>query len=223
MPDLALALLTALIRALKSRRYLVLENLALRHQLAVLAASDRRPRFRLADRLVWTCLRRLWDNWRGSLFLVQPATVVRWHREGFPRYWRRKSRRWPGCAPGVSRSRCGAQRETSSPHPRKVLRLLPPNANTSEPRQGLPTVAADSAARRRRDRRAARSRRTASPLRAARRLTRRALSSRLQGPALQRRAHCARTRACLLPCPGPCQVGSFSAVRRIYDSTDPDS
>ena len=67
MSDLALALLTALLGALKSRRDLVLENLALRHQLAVLASSDKRPRFRPADRLVWTCLRRLWDGWkRGS-------------------------------------------------------------------------------------------------------------------------------------------------------------
>ncbi len=96
MSDLVLALAAALLSALKSRRDLVLENLALRHQLAVLAASDRRPRFRVADRLVWTCLRRLWGGWRGALFLVQPATVVRWHREGFRRYWRRKSRRQPG-------------------------------------------------------------------------------------------------------------------------------
>ena len=86
MSDLALALLTALLGALKSRRNLALENLALRHQLAVLASSDRRPRFRPADRFVWTCLRRLWDGWKGALFLVQPATVVRWHREGFRRY-----------------------------------------------------------------------------------------------------------------------------------------
>jgi transposase InsO family protein len=96
MPNLALALLTALLGALKFRRDLVLENLALRHQLAVLAASDKRPRFRLADRLVWTCLRRFWDGWRGALVLVQPATVVRWHREGFRRFWRRKSRQQPG-------------------------------------------------------------------------------------------------------------------------------
>ncbi len=48
------------------------------------------------DRLIWTCLSRLWCGWKGALFLVQPATVVRWHREGFRRYWKRKSRRRPG-------------------------------------------------------------------------------------------------------------------------------
>jgi len=96
MPGLACALATALLGALKTRRHLVLENLALRHQLTVPATSDRRSRFRPADRLVWTCLRRFWDGWREVLVLVQPVTVVRWHREGFRRYWERKSRRRPG-------------------------------------------------------------------------------------------------------------------------------
>ncbi|MEE8138336.1 MAG: helix-turn-helix domain-containing protein [Thermoanaerobaculia bacterium] len=82
--------------ALRTRRDLVLENLALRHQLAVLTRSDRRPRFRQSDRLLWVWLRRLWDGWRDSLVLVHPATVARWHREGFRRYWSRKSRRRPG-------------------------------------------------------------------------------------------------------------------------------
>ena len=96
MSDLALALASALLSTLESRRDLVLENLALRHQLAVLAASERRPRFRPADRLVWTCLRRFWNGWRGALVLIQSATVFRWHREGFRRYWRRKSRQQSG-------------------------------------------------------------------------------------------------------------------------------
>ena len=82
--------------ALQSRQDLILENLALRHQLAVLIRSEGRPRFRPADRLFWIGLRRLWDGWRDSLVLVRPATVVRWHREGFRRYWARKSRCRPG-------------------------------------------------------------------------------------------------------------------------------
>ncbi len=100
MPGLARALATALLGALKTRRHLVLENLTLRHQLAILAASGGRPRFRPADRLIWVCLRRLWNGWREVLVLVQPATVVRWHREGFRHYWERKSRRRPG-RPGI--------------------------------------------------------------------------------------------------------------------------
>src|SRR5713101_2768473 len=84
----------ALRLALSMRRDLLFENLALRHQLGVLARSDRR--FRRCDRLLWLCLRRLWPRWREVLVLVQPATVARWHREGFREGWSRRSRRRPG-------------------------------------------------------------------------------------------------------------------------------
>jgi transposase InsO family protein len=81
--------------AFKSRRALVLENLALRHQLQVLQRSGKRPRFRPIDRGLWVLLSRLWAEWRGSLVLVKPDTVVCWHRMGFRLYWRWKSRK-PG-------------------------------------------------------------------------------------------------------------------------------
>ena len=79
--------------ALSLRRDLLIEILALRHQLHVLVRSNRR--FRPSDRLLWLVLRQLWPRWRDALVLVQPATVDRWHREGFHRCWRRRSRR-PG-------------------------------------------------------------------------------------------------------------------------------
>jgi putative transposase len=74
-----------------------LENIALRHQLMVLQRSIPRPRLCRRDRIFWVCLSRLWGNWRSSLVIVQPATVVGWHRQGFRLYWRWKSRlRSPG-------------------------------------------------------------------------------------------------------------------------------
>src|SRR5256885_5472993 len=76
-----------------TRRDLLLETLALRHQLGVLARSNRR--FRPADRLLWLFLRWLWPRWREALVLVQPATVDRWDRDGLARCWRHRSRR-PG-------------------------------------------------------------------------------------------------------------------------------
>jgi hypothetical protein len=79
--------------ALATRRDLLLETLALRHQLAVLARSNRR--FRVSDRWLWLILRRTWPRWRDALVLVQPTTVERWHRDGFARWWRRRRRR-PG-------------------------------------------------------------------------------------------------------------------------------
>ena len=78
--------------ALKSRRDLTLENVALRHQLMVLQRLPGNPRLKDRDRLFWIWLRRVWPGWRRTLVLVQPATVVNWHRNGFRAYWRWKSR-----------------------------------------------------------------------------------------------------------------------------------
>jgi len=81
------------LRALfRSQADLAAENLALRQQLAILEQRSRRPRLQTRDRIFWTWLARLWSNWRSVLVIVQPETVVRWHRQGFKLYWRWKSR-----------------------------------------------------------------------------------------------------------------------------------
>jgi transposase InsO family protein len=74
------------------RAALAAENLALRQQLAVLKRTTPRPKLRWRDRLFWVWLARLWAGWRKVLVLVQPETVLRWHRLGFRLYWRWKSR-----------------------------------------------------------------------------------------------------------------------------------
>jgi len=77
----------------KSRRQLTLENLALRQQLAMLKPSVKRPRVSLVDRLFWVLFSKYVHGWRSMLHTLHPDTVVRWHREGFRRYWNWKSRR----------------------------------------------------------------------------------------------------------------------------------
>jgi hypothetical protein len=75
--------------ALRDRGDLVVENLLLRHQLAVLTRPPRRPaRLRTRDQLLWLLVRRWWVDWRGPLVIVRPGTVVRWHRRGWRRLWR---------------------------------------------------------------------------------------------------------------------------------------
>ena len=82
---------------LRSRVDVALENLALRQQVAVLAERRPRPRLAITDRLFWVSLRRLWSRWADVLVVVQPDTVVRWHRQGFRLFWRWRSRpRRPG-------------------------------------------------------------------------------------------------------------------------------
>ena len=74
-------------RFFRSRRDLLLENLALRQQLEILRQRRPQPRFATSDRLFWVMLRRIWSGWKTTLILVQPETVVRWHRAGFQSYW----------------------------------------------------------------------------------------------------------------------------------------
>jgi hypothetical protein len=85
-------LLPLVLTGLKSRRNLLLENLALRHQLLVLRRSSNRPRLTPIDRALWAWLSQVWDGWKICLSLVQPSTVIRWHRAGFRLFWRWKSR-----------------------------------------------------------------------------------------------------------------------------------
>jgi putative transposase len=77
----------------RSRRDLVLENLALRQQLLVLTRSSRRARLKPADRLFWSWLARHLTSWRSTIAIVQPDTVIRWHRTAWRRYWTWRSRR----------------------------------------------------------------------------------------------------------------------------------
>lgn len=76
---------------LVSRTKLAVENLALRQQLSVYRQSVKRPKLHPRDRIFWVWLSRFWANWRSALVIVQPETVIRWHRQGFKVYWRRKS------------------------------------------------------------------------------------------------------------------------------------
>ena len=99
MLSLVLAVLRSLAGALHTRRHLVLENLALRHQLLVLKRTAKTPALRNADRLFWAVLSTMWSRWTRALVIVQPQRVVRWHQAGFRLYWRWKSRSRTGRAP----------------------------------------------------------------------------------------------------------------------------
>ena len=88
-----LQLLSWIPTALRLRSELALENLALRQQLAVIHRQHRRPRIRKSDRVFWLLLSRFWGNWKETLVIVRPETVLRWHRKRFASYWTRLSRR----------------------------------------------------------------------------------------------------------------------------------
>ena len=81
----------------KSRSRLEAENLFLRHQLTI-AMRRAPPRLRLrgSDRALLIWMTRLWPNLRGMAQVVQPETILRWHRAGFKVFWRWKSRNRAG-------------------------------------------------------------------------------------------------------------------------------
>jgi transposase InsO family protein len=70
--------------------------MALRQQLAIYARTLPRPHLQDHDRRFWVWLSRWWAGWRSALVIVSPATVVRWHRQGFRYYWRWKCGNQPG-------------------------------------------------------------------------------------------------------------------------------
>ena len=92
MPALLPALAAAVRAVFCQRADLVLENLALRRQLAILARRRPRPRLSALDRAFWAGLAKLWPGWRDTLAIVRPATVIRWQRLGFRLFWRWRSR-----------------------------------------------------------------------------------------------------------------------------------
>lgn len=111
------ALFAALSASFRSRAALQLEILALRHQLGVLQRSVKRPKLTPADRLLRAWLCEVWNGWRSSVFLVQPATVIGWHRRGFRLFWTWKVRRGKPGRPVVSQEIRGLIRTMSRENP----------------------------------------------------------------------------------------------------------
>ena len=95
----AISLLQCLFALSRSREEQAIVELALRQQLAVFAQDHPRPRLSPLDRAFWITLSRLWPRWKDHLVVVRPETVVRWHRDGFRRYWRSISTPGPGRPP----------------------------------------------------------------------------------------------------------------------------
>jgi putative transposase len=97
MNSVLIAFFAVLASSFRTSASLRAEILALRHQLVVLQANaPRRLRLKRSDRVLWVLLSRWFPGWRQCLRIVQPATVIAWHRRAFALYWTRKSRRWPG-------------------------------------------------------------------------------------------------------------------------------
>ena len=86
------SLLHGFISSFRGRGALLLEIMALRHQLEVLQRTPRaQARLTQLDRAFWVLLYRVWSGCLGAIVVVKPDTVVRWHRKGFRTFWAWKS------------------------------------------------------------------------------------------------------------------------------------
>src|SRR5258707_11897811 len=77
----------------RSRAELLAENALLRQHLFVLRRTTKTPRLTWWQRLSLVFLARWVPNWKQVLQIIQPDTLLRWHREGFRLFWKLKSRR----------------------------------------------------------------------------------------------------------------------------------
>ena len=76
----------------RSKSELIAENALLRQQLIVLQRQVKRPACTNTDRILLVLLARLVGTWQQALLIVQPETLLRWHRELFRLYWKLKSK-----------------------------------------------------------------------------------------------------------------------------------
>ena len=113
-----LRFIAALVRWLRrSPAERVAEIVYFRQQLIVLKRSaPARPRLKATDRLIFVCLYRLFPSLLDSSVIFKPETLLRWHRQGFRLFWRRKSRRRAG-RPAVSSDVRGLVQRISRENP----------------------------------------------------------------------------------------------------------
>ena len=65
----------------RTKSELLLENMLLRQQLIVLKRQAKRPTLTWRDRTLFVLLANRWRTWKQALVIVQPETVLRWHRD----------------------------------------------------------------------------------------------------------------------------------------------
>ena len=116
-------------------RQLAVENLALRHQLAVFKRTVTRPKLRRGDRIFWVWLSKTWTGWRTALVIVTPDTVLRWQRRRFRDYRTKLS----GRPRGADRPSTPGSRPSSRKRPQRIRYGGLPGSTASSSSWGSPS------------------------------------------------------------------------------------
>ena len=91
-PDTTSLLQGTLTDLARSKSDLLAENAFLPQQLTILRRQVKRPGCTRTDRMLLVLLARMVHPWKQALFIVQPETLLKWHRQGFKLFWRYTSR-----------------------------------------------------------------------------------------------------------------------------------
>ena len=112
--------LNAALDMTRAKSELVLENALLRQQLIALQRQVQRPKLSWRDRTLIVLLASKLRSWKQALVIVQPDTVLRWHRDLFRRVWKRRSRpkRKQGRPPLTQARTAREQERNPEVHPR---------------------------------------------------------------------------------------------------------
>ena len=94
-PATSVLIIDAILDLSRSHTDLVVENALLRQQLIVLNRQIKRPQLTNLDRFRLVFLSHFTKFWKQAIHIVQPDTLMRWHRELFRKYWRKKSQGKP--------------------------------------------------------------------------------------------------------------------------------
>lgn len=91
-PAVGRIIISTLTDITRTRTDLIAENAFLRQQLIILQRQIKRPELTNSDRLSLVLLARCTQFWKQAIFIIQPETLLRWHRDLFRLYWRWKSK-----------------------------------------------------------------------------------------------------------------------------------
>jgi putative transposase len=76
---------------IRTKPELIVENMFLRQQLIVLERHVKQPTFTPFDRGLLVLLASRLRHWKQALHIIKPETLLKWHRQGFKRFWKHKS------------------------------------------------------------------------------------------------------------------------------------
>ena len=113
LTDFFIILINIFKTVFKSKNDIIIENLALRQQLATYTARKKKPTIKERDLAFWIALKKSWFNWTKTLIIVKPETVIDWQRRRFKKHWTKISSK---------NKRCGQLIEMLEPDEGKLSR-----------------------------------------------------------------------------------------------------